>query len=223
MRILAIDATGVPGTIAVGVDEAPIVHMSCDPGNRTVELLVPTMMACLRAAGVVAADVDLVAVNVGPGGFTGTRAGVAVARAFCAATGAPAMGLSVLEIIAVLASSAGHPEPLAVVRDAQRGQLIYQLFDRHGVAMGEPLLRPRPDAGEPIRGDWRTLVAIGDIGEGLGADVVRPAPTAEDLVGAVRLRLAQGAVPVSGTTLRPFYLRPPDAAIGAGDALVRVA
>ena len=57
------------------------------------------------------AGLELLAVTVGPGNFTGLRAGIAVARALGLALGCPALGLGTLEAIAQAAAALAPGNP----------------------------------------------------------------------------------------------------------------
>ena len=74
----------------------------------------------LDEGGVAWADVDRIAVGVGPGGFTGLRIGIATARALAQARGLPLVPVSSL---ATLAAGAGDG-PVAAVIDARRGEVF---------------------------------------------------------------------------------------------------
>jgi tRNA threonylcarbamoyladenosine biosynthesis protein TsaB len=92
----------------------------------------------LRAAGLRFADVDRIAVGLGPGTFTGLRIGVATARALAEGGGAELVGVSTLRALA-LAAEPGAPAGsgvLAVV-DARRGEAFAA-----GWRAGAPVLEP---------------------------------------------------------------------------------
>ena len=71
-------------------------------------------------------DVQLVAVAVGPGSFTGLRVGVTTAKVFAYAVGADVLGIDTLEAIAA-ATPVDCPTVWAVM-DAQRGDVVAQCF-----------------------------------------------------------------------------------------------
>jgi tRNA threonylcarbamoyladenosine biosynthesis protein TsaB len=99
-----------------------------DFSQRTAQSLAPGMRSLLEQVGWQPVDVDLVAVTVGPGSFTGLRVGVATAKTFAYATGAGLLGVDTLETIAT-AAPADVPALWAAV-DAQRGEVVARSFHR---------------------------------------------------------------------------------------------
>ena len=73
-------------------------------------------------------DVQLVAVTLGPGSFTGLRVGVTTAKTFAYAAGADILGIDTLEAIA--AEAPVELRRLAVAVDAQRGQVAAAVLRR---------------------------------------------------------------------------------------------
>lgn len=95
----------------------------------------------LGDAGLTIRDVDLFAVCVGPGGFTGLRVGVAAAKGFAVAAGKPMVGVTSLEA----AAANGTPGlPVVALVNAYKKEVYSQLFsfDAEGalVAENEPLV-----------------------------------------------------------------------------------
>ncbi len=129
VRILALETTEMTGSVAAADGGKLLVQKDLDPGQRTAQSLVPGMRAALEDVGWRPPDVDLVAVTIGPGSFTGLRIGVATAKTFAYAVGAEVLGIDTLEAIA--AAAPPQVDALAVAVDAQRGQVIAGPFRRH--------------------------------------------------------------------------------------------
>jgi tRNA threonylcarbamoyladenosine biosynthesis protein TsaB len=124
-------------------------------------------------------EVDLVAVCIGPGGFTGLRVGMAAALGFAAATGKPIIGISSLE---AAAASAGDAPAVLAMTNAYRGEVYSQLFrcdrDCGPVAENEPLVSTFRDALDRVA-NLEKLVFAGDAARE-NADLIR------ELAGEIR-------------------------------------
>ena len=98
MKILAIETATPASSVALG-DGGSLAAMSVRVDRRGhVSFLVPAIDFCFDQAGWNRHDVDAVAVDVGPGPFTGIRAGIATAQAFAAGVGAPVIAVSSLTV-----------------------------------------------------------------------------------------------------------------------------
>jgi tRNA threonylcarbamoyladenosine biosynthesis protein TsaB len=76
------------------------------------------------------ADVELVAVSIGPGSFTGLRIALSAAKGLCLATGIPIVGVPTLEILArALGPRRGLVCP---VLDARKGEVYGAAFQWDG-------------------------------------------------------------------------------------------
>src|SRR5262245_50794430 len=113
MLILAFDtATGV-ATSALVRDERVLGERT----GRAVEVLADADRL-LRDVGAVPRDLDLLAVGVGPGSFTGVRIGLSAARGLALALDLPVAGVSTLDALAE-----GAPGAVPVI-DARRGEIF---------------------------------------------------------------------------------------------------
>lgn len=122
LRILALETSGAGGSAAIA-DGPRLLAESQLPGQRrSTQTLAPTIKSLLLRAEWRPADVQLVAVTIGPGSFTGLRLGVATAKMFAYVTGAAVLGVETLRIIASQAAAECH-EVMALL-DAGRGELL---------------------------------------------------------------------------------------------------
>ena len=100
MRILALDSAVArcSATIVAGGEVVAGRQADIERGHAGV---LPVMARdCLDDAGLDAPDLDLIAVTVGPGSFTGIRGGVALAQGIAVAAGRPVVGVTVGEALA---------------------------------------------------------------------------------------------------------------------------
>ena len=128
MNILAIETSQSAGSAAAARDDQLLLEIPLDPSIRNARSLAPALRRLLEQVAWLPREVDLVAVTIGPGSFTGLRVGVTTAKSFAYATGAQVLGVDTLE--AVAARAPAGVESLAVAIDAQRGQLVGSRFSR---------------------------------------------------------------------------------------------
>lgn len=212
MKVLGLD-TATSGCSAALWDDGRVVARRAEPMARgQAEALVPMVEAVLADAGVGFADLDRIAVTVGPGAFTGLRIALAAARGFALAQGLPVVGLSTFEVLAhALPEHERKGRTVLIAVDSRRAEPFLQLFDADLAATGEPaLLEPSavpswlPRGPLLVAGDGARLLE--PVLEGR-ADVVFAAgsgiPDAA-VVAALGARRADGLPP------QPLYLRAPD-------------
>jgi tRNA threonylcarbamoyladenosine biosynthesis protein TsaB len=180
------------------------------------ERLIPMIGETMERARLSFDQLERIAVTVGPGTFTGTRIGVAAARALALASNAKTVGVSSLAVMAEVAGREMNAEALAVVVDARRGEVYAQVFGAGGGldARSAPRLLSIEEAAQ--LGGSGSIVFVGS-----GAAVVAAVATREGrnavarlpdlLPDATALARIAGVREASDAPLVPFYLRPPDA------------
>jgi tRNA threonylcarbamoyladenosine biosynthesis protein TsaB len=113
MLILAFDTATSTATSAL-VRDGSLLGESATTPLRVLE----DIDALLAAAGIVPAEIDALAVGIGPGSFTGVRMGLAAARGLALSLDIPVAGVSTLAALA-----AGAPDAVALI-DAKRHELF---------------------------------------------------------------------------------------------------
>jgi tRNA threonylcarbamoyladenosine biosynthesis protein TsaB len=151
----------------------------------------------LTAAGLGPADLDALAVGIGPGSFTGIRMALATARGLSLALGIPVAGVSTLSALA-----AGAPGALPVI-DAKRSEVFSELDGESVVLVPAEL----PVEGRVCVGDG--ALRYRDLLEERGAKI--PPDGDERHVPRARFhaQLAHDFGPAAA--VEPLYLRVPDA------------
>ena len=121
MRILALDTSLNAGSVAL-LEDTTILSEERIPPKGTARELVPTIQRLLKGLAWAPRDVQLVAVAVGPGSFTGLRLGLATGKVFAYATQATLVGVDTPRVLAEQVPLEG--QFVQVILDAQRGQLF---------------------------------------------------------------------------------------------------
>jgi tRNA threonylcarbamoyladenosine biosynthesis protein TsaB len=207
MRLLAIDTA--LEACAVGVlDGEHLVMRSETVGRGHAEILMGQVEDALRESGLAFADLDRIAVVVGPGSFTGLRIGIAAARGFALVTGKPAVGITTLAAHAAEAKD----RPVLATLAAGRGEIYGQFFAPDGSERGPArVASPQVFAAE---------MAADTALAGSGADLVIAALPMDQMPVVVHRRASvdiaslcrlAGAAPEPTTAPKPLYVRAPDA------------
>lgn len=130
MRILAFESSAKAASVALLEGGVLLAESFQNNGKTHSATLMPMAQQVLSDCGLRAADLDLVAVAMGPGSFTGVRIGVAAAKGLAWAAEKPICGVSTLEAMATqLLPLEGV---LCPVMDARRAQVYNALFHSDG-------------------------------------------------------------------------------------------
>lgn len=224
MIILGIEtATGQVGC-AIGGVEGALASFHMARGRRHAETLAPAIQFVCRQAQVELSEVSAVAVDIGPGLFTGLRVGIATAKAMAQALRVPMIGLPSLDL---LAFPARHSSRLIVpVIDARRGEIFSALYRQvpgglqrltdYSVGTAEDLAAELLARAEEhlLIGDGALRYAdkLNAIDEGEIGTVGESYPSAAALVELAHPRAIREEF-VQPWELEPLYLRKADAEI----------
>lgn len=158
-RILALETSGLAGGVALLDGGVLSADRTLAVGQRSAQSLAPAIADLLASAAVFPHQIELVAVTIGPGSFTGLRVGVATAKMFAYAIGAAVVGIDTLDVLARQAPLEGRR--LWTLIDAHRGELFAATFARSAEGW-------RRDGPNQIlsREEWLVRLETGDLATG---------------------------------------------------------
>ena len=162
MKILAIDTVTEACSAALWIDGGVRERYAVAPRRHT-ELILPMVDELLAEAGIGLAELDALAVDRGPGSFTGVRVGIGVAQGLALARDLPVHPVSSL---AALAMQVPSPATVLPMIDARMDEVYWGVYAREGETarlLGEEHVTP-PQA---VRFPGNTPIAA--LGTGLHA------------------------------------------------------
>ena len=213
MRLLAFETATEACSVAVLDDGRVLERFEVAP-RRHASLALPWAEALLAEAGLARSQLDAIAVDRGPGAFTGVRLAVGLAQGIALALDLPVVPVSTL---AALALRAPAGRVIAAI-DARMGEVYLGRFevarDAAGPIGAECVVRP--DAAELPEGTgWHGVgtgfdAVDGALRQRLGAALAtvdaQALPRAADVARLAARAFAQGAA-VAPECLEPAYLR----------------
>ncbi len=148
MRVLAIDtALEACAAAVLDTERRRVAAQESQPMVRGhAEALMPLIERVMRAAAVDFAELDRIAVTIGPGSFTGLRVGIAAARGIALAADKPAVGLSTLAAFAAPLIAADDGVPVVAAIDARHEHVYLQVFGAGGRTLVAPRIAPLREA-----------------------------------------------------------------------------
>jgi len=226
VRVLAIETATAASSVALGDDGGIVASARRVDRRGHVGFLVPALDFCFAQAGWAPSDVDLIAVDVGPGLFSGIRAGLATAQAVAGAVGAPIVPVLSLDAVALRAAT-GHRRIWSVV-DVRRKEVAvgpYRPVPGGVVRDGGVELCSPAAFRANLEGDSADVLVVGDwtaLPEGtlLGLHAIKTGrpryPSADAVAEIARARAQRGDLP-HPDEIRPRYMREPDVTINWAD------
>jgi tRNA threonylcarbamoyladenosine biosynthesis protein TsaB len=209
LRVLALDAALARCSAAVVTDGAVVASRTEDTDRGHAALLPVMVRDVLEEADNPA--LDFVAVTVGPGSFTGIRAGLALAHGIALGCGVPAIAVTVGEALAAMLP----PLPnriLWTATDSRHGRVFLEIGDKIEAYALTAL--PVPAGPVAIAGDASIQVTARLAARNydvLLTNARLPLPLGVALAGAARFA---GKLPPREA--QPVYVDPPEAKLPAG-------
>jgi len=224
MLILGIDTATPQVGCAIGGHEGVIASFSVAKGKRHAETLVPAIDFVCRQAHVELDEIGAIAVDIGPGLFTGLRVGVATAKAMASALRVPGVGVSSLDLLAFPVRWTNRQ--IVSVVDARRGEVFYAAYRQvpGGVQrLTEPQVGTPEQLCNEIQATGDDCLAVGDGARRYAdelmdlikveiADAGLAYPSPQSLVQLAHARAMREEF-VNAWDVQPAYLRKADAEI----------
>ncbi len=219
MIVLAVDTAGSACSAAILSDGAPVVSRSEPMRRGQAEHLVPMVLSMAGEAGLALSDIDLFAVTVGPGAFTGLRIGLAACSGMALAADRPIIGIGNLEAAArAVPADRIAGGTLLVALDSRRAEIFAQPFGKAHEPLAEPSCLAPGALSSGLPGG--PVLVTGDAADA-AADALRHSrdpdnvsvfedagPADPTVVAALA---AERAGQAGRESPQPLYLRPPDA------------
>ncbi len=154
MLILGIESAGSQIGCAIGGHEGVLASAHTGKGRQHAESLAPQIDFVRRQAGIEFSELGVVAVDVGPGLYTGLRVGISSATTIAHALGIPMIGISSLDLLAFPARWTSRL--IVTALDARRGELFTALFRK--VPGGIQRIRdPQVDTPQELLAELMTI------------------------------------------------------------------
>lgn len=128
MRTLIIETSGNHGELALADENGILQSRSLSTARKHARDLIPQTQEMFRQQGWSPKEVELLAIDVGPGSYTGLRVGLVTVKAMAYVTNAIVIGVETPRVVA-----AASPESAAfvsVIIDAQQGNVYRAEFQR---------------------------------------------------------------------------------------------
>ncbi|NKC33841.1 tRNA (adenosine(37)-N6)-threonylcarbamoyltransferase complex dimerization subunit type 1 TsaB [Falsiroseomonas selenitidurans] len=209
MKLLVLDGALARSSAAAFADGV-LVAAAVVEGARGQPTALPPLAARMLAA---LGGLDAVAVVVGPGGFTGLRAAIALAEGLALGAGARLVGVTTGEALAAALPAALRARAVWSAVDTKRGRLVLERLAPGAWHVAEPPLPmaerdlPRPDGPVVLVGDAAPLAAARLLARGADAVLTDARLPLAACAGLVALRRLAGAIPPRDAA--PLYAEPP--------------
>lgn len=126
MLILAIETSTQICSLAILRDSSLLAEWYVQSGRTHSTGIMCQLSSLLERSQIKKSDLQAIAVNIGPGSFTGLRIGLSLAKALAIALNIPVVGIASEKVLAMAAEFSDNY--VAVLVDAQRNNFYYTLY-----------------------------------------------------------------------------------------------
>jgi tRNA threonylcarbamoyladenosine biosynthesis protein TsaB len=224
MLILGIDTATAQVSVAIGGHEGVLAAFQSARGRQHAETVTPAIEFVCAQARVELHEIGCVAVDVGPGLFTGMRVGIATAKAIATALRVPMIGAASLDLVAMPVRHSRRR--IVAVIDAKRGEV----FTAHYVSapggvqrLGDYRCETPAELVNELLAAPEDYLLVGDgamrhselFAEVGGVEIAEHSLAQPNATALVQLAHSQALREqwVNSWELQPLYLRQPDAEI----------
>ena len=220
--ILAVETATLSGSIALTSGDELIAGVSGDPAVSHSNTLLADLDKLLRQTTFKLEDIDVFAVAVGPGSFTGLRIGIATVKGLAATLDRSCAAVPTLQAVAL---AGGHSEVSVALLPAGRGEVFAQLFSVSADGVVTALDEPSHISPQKMIDKYGSLEKAVWCGEGAIAQheliensavakewIIAPRPdNLAQYVAALAFRNFKHDQVVAPDALQAIYVRPSDA------------
>ena len=213
MLMLSVDSSAAPASVCLTEDDKVVGEYYLHTGFTHSQTLMAMTEDLLKTAGRTAGEIDVYAVNNGPGSFTGVRIGVSAVKGMAYAADKPCIAVSTL--LSMAYNCLGHKCIVCACMDARRQQVYSALFRVNGTAI-ERLSEDRAIAVDALiaelNGYDETIMLVGDgaqlVAQSAGSEHITLAPAHLRYQRAASTAMAALEAYKRGEALSPAALMP---------------
>jgi len=212
--MLAIETSQREGSVAISQLDSSVHCESLHQTKRHDDDLMPAIDRLTRRCGLTPADLDAVAVSIGPGGFTGLRISISTAKMLAETRGVQLVAVPTAQAVAeslnregpILVGLAGKSESFWATRLSRDSNgWIIQTAGLIAQPADLDLSGVRAVVADKFLPDWARNLC-----EQEGVEIAEPVFSAGGCLAAGVRLLAAGQT-ISSLELLPLYPRPPEA------------
>lgn len=144
MKILALDTSSASGSIAVLSGQKLLAEVTIGNVGKHSDWLMPSIDSLLKDLNISINEIDIFAVDIGPGSFTGLRIGISTIKGLAWPLGKKIVGVSTLEALALNLRASGVT--VCPILDARKNEVYTALYrydlDKIETVMGDSAVKP---------------------------------------------------------------------------------